>query len=244
MVASGTPITRPNGQLKAPSDEAPLFGPCQKLDIELELGAIVGTPNPMGTPVNASDAYDNIFGYVLMNDWSARDIQVWEYQPLGPFQSKGFGTSISPWVVTHGTIEPFRLDARAGEASAALPAEDTPNNFDIAMQVTLAPNGSKPSVISTTNYKYMYSRPYNWTSCVFGLCDGNGRSLAQARSRDSRRTASALSELTWNGRGRWRSTAARAFLEDGDINHRALRGAYRIGFGNCEGTILPAPILG
>ena len=157
VVASGTPITRPNGQLKAPSDEAPLFGPCQKLDIELELGAIVGTPNPMGTPVNASDAYDNIFGYVLMNDWSARDIQVWEYQPLGPFQSKGFGTSISPWVVTREALEPFRLDAPE-RVKPLLPylQEDTPNNFDIAMQVTLAPKGSKPSVISTTNYKYMY----------------------------------------------------------------------------------------
>ena len=100
VVASGTPIHRPNGQLKGPQDEAPRFGACEKLDIELELGAIVGTPNPMGTPVSAAEAYDNIFGYVLMNDWSARDIQVWEYQPLGPFQSKAFGTSISPWLVT------------------------------------------------------------------------------------------------------------------------------------------------
>ena len=98
VVVSGTDIHRPNGQLKGPNDAEPRFGPCQKLDIELELGAIVGTPNPMGQPVAAEEAYASIFGYVLLNDWSARDIQVWEYQPLGPFQSKAFATSISPWL--------------------------------------------------------------------------------------------------------------------------------------------------
>jgi len=104
VVPSGTPIHRPNGQLKGPNDEVPRFGPSQKLDIELELGAVVGTPNPMGQPVTAAEAYDNIFGYVLLNDWSARDIQVWEYQPLGPFQAKAFGSSISPWLVTRALL--------------------------------------------------------------------------------------------------------------------------------------------
>ncbi len=105
VVVSGTDIHRPNGQLKGPQETEPRFGPCAKLDIELELGAIVGTPNQLGQPVTAKQAYDNIFGYVLMNDWSARDIQVWEYQPLGPFQSKAFATTISPWVVTREALE-------------------------------------------------------------------------------------------------------------------------------------------
>ncbi|MEK9625221.1 MAG: fumarylacetoacetase [Halieaceae bacterium] len=251
VVASGTPITRPNGQLKAPSDEAPRFGPCQKLDIELELGAIVGTPNPMGTPVNASDAYDNIFGYVLMNDWSARDIQVWEYQPLGPFQSKGFGTSISPWVVTREALEPFRLDAPE-RVKPLLPylQEDTPNNFDIAMQVTLAPKGSKPSVISTTNYKYMYYSSalqlvhHASSGCAMETGDLLGSGTISGQSQDS---FGSMLELTWNGRDALEvDGGTRTFLEDGDsINITGhCEGAYRIGFGNCEGTILPAPDFG
>ena len=142
VVVSGTPIHRPNGQLKAAGDEAPRFGPSQKLDIELELGAIVGTGNPMGQPITAAEAYNNIFGYVLLNDWSARDIQVWEYQPLGPFQAKGFGTSISPWIVTREALEPFRTEA-PNRIKPLLPylQEDTPNNFDIEMEVTLSPEG-------------------------------------------------------------------------------------------------------
>ena len=251
VVASGTPITRPNGQLKAPSDETPRFGPCQKLDIELELGAIVGTPNPMGTPVNAAEAYDNIFGYVLMNDWSARDIQVWEYQPLGPFQSKGFGTSISPWVVTREALEPFRV-AAPERVKPLLPylQEDAPNNFDIAMQVTLAPKGGKPSAISTTNYKYMYYSSalqlvhHASSGCAMETGDVLGSGTISGPTQDS---YGSMLELTWNGRDALSvDGGTRTFLEDGDsINITGhCEGEYRIGFGNCEGTILPAPDFG
>jgi len=251
VVASGTPITRPNGQLKAPSDEAPHFGPCQKLDIELELGAIVGTPNPMGAPVTAAEAYDNIFGYVLMNDWSARDIQVWEYQPLGPFQSKGFGTSISPWVVSREALEPFRVDAPE-RVKPLLPylQEDTPNNFDIVMQVTLAPKSGTPSVISTTNYKYMYYSSalqlvhHASSGCAMETGDVLGSGTISGPTQDS---YGSMLELTWNGRDALTvDGGTRTFLEDGDsINITGhCDGDYRIGFGNCEGTILPAPEFG
>jgi fumarylacetoacetase len=108
VVVSGTEITRPLGQLKGPDDDAPRLGPSAKLDIELELGALVGTATRMGQPLTTAQAEEAIFGYVLLNDWSARDIQVWEYQPLGPFQSKAFATSISPWIVTRDALAPFR----------------------------------------------------------------------------------------------------------------------------------------
>ena len=108
VVVSGTEITRPNGQLKAPDADIPSFGPCKRLDIELEMGAIVGTSTAMGKPVTVAEADEMIFGYVILNDWSARDIQAWEYQPLGPFQAKAFATSISPWIVTRAALEPFR----------------------------------------------------------------------------------------------------------------------------------------
>src|SRR6266404_8546782 len=99
----------PLGQLKASGAETPSFGPSQRLDIELEMGAVVGTPSQMGEPITVAEADEMIFGYVLLNDWSARDIQAWEYQPLGPFQGKAFATSISPWVVTKEALEPFRV---------------------------------------------------------------------------------------------------------------------------------------
>ena len=115
MVVSGTEIRRPLGQMKPAGAEAPIFGPCRRLDIELEMGAVVGTGNAMGAPVTVAEADAMIFGYVLLNDWSARDIQAWEYQPLGPFQAKAFATSISPWVVTKAALEPFRVATPARE---------------------------------------------------------------------------------------------------------------------------------
>ena len=111
VVVSGTDIHRPLGQMKPHGTEEPIFGPCRRLDIELEMGAIVGTPNRMGEPVTVDDADDMIFGFVLLNDWSARDIQAWEYQPLGPFQAKVFATSISPWIIPSEALDPFRVSA-------------------------------------------------------------------------------------------------------------------------------------
>lgn len=247
VVVSGTPIRRPNGQMKEADDDAPCFGPCRKLDIELELGAIVGTPNPMGCPINIEDAFDNIFGYVLMNDWSARDIQVWEYQPLGPFQSKAFGTSISPWIVTREALEPYRVAApeRVKPLLSYL-VERTPNNFDIHMEVTLAFGGATPTVISRTNYKYMYYSSavqlvhHASSGCAMETGDLLGSGTISGPTPDS---AGSMLELTWNGRDPIKLEGGeRAFLHDGDTVEITgwCEGNYRIGFGHCTGTILPA----
>ncbi len=247
VVVSGTPIRRPNGQLKAPGDDAPHFGPSRKLDIELELGAVVGTPNPMGQPVTAVEAYDSIFGYVLMNDWSARDIQVWEYQPLGPFQSKAFGTTVSPWVVTREALEPFRVPAPE-RATPLLPylLEETPNNFDIGMEIRLTPKGKEETVISRTNYRHMYYSSaqqlvhHASSGCAMETGDLLGSGTISGPTPDS---LGSLLELTWNGCDPLRiDDCERTFLEDGD--NVAITGwcdgPYRIGFGACTGTILPA----
>ena len=247
VVVSGTAIRRPNGQLKGPNDNAPHFGPSQKLDIELELGAVVGTPNPMGQPVSAVDAYDNIFGYVLMNDWSARDIQVWEYQPLGPFQSKAFGTSISPWVVTREALEPFRTHA-PDRVKPLLPylQETTPNNFDIHLEVALAPAGGAATTIIRTNYKYMYYSSaqqlvhHASSGCAMETGDLLGSGTISGRDPGS---FGSLLELTWNGRDPLKVAGKeRTFLQDGDSIDITgwCAGDYRIGFGNCAGKILPA----
>ncbi len=248
VVVSGTDIRRPLGQLKGPNDAVPRLGPCAKLDIELELGAIVGTPNPMGTPLTTAQAFDNIFGYVLLNDWSARDIQVWEYQPLGPFQSKAFGTSISPWIVTRDALEPFRHPT---------PTRDTPllpylheasdNNFDIQLAVDLAPEGGAGQTVSRTNYKHMYYSAaqqlthHALSGCAMEVGDLLGSGTISGATPDS---CGSFLELTWNGRDPMSiGDQTRTFLEDGDtVTLRGwCEGAYRIGFGHCSGTIRPAP---
>lgn len=251
VVVSGTPIHRPNGQLKSADDEAPQFGPSRKLDIELEVGAVVGTPNEMGLPVTTEEAFDNIFGYVLLNDWSARDIQVWEYQPLGPFQSKAFGTTISPWVVTREALEPFRVSAPE-RIKPLLPylRETGPNNFDIELQVAFTPNGGAPSTICRTNYRHMYYSSaqqlvhHASSGCAMETGDLLGSGTISGPTPES---LGSLLELTRNGRDPLDvGGAARTFLEDGDsidITGAAV-GHYRVGFGHCEGTILPAVDFG
>ena len=251
VVVSGTPIHRPSGQLKGPNDDVPYFGPCQKLDIELELGAIVGTSNPMGQPLTAAAAYGNIFGYVLLNDWSARDIQVWEYQPLGPFQSKAFGSTISPWVVTREALEKFRVPAPE-RVKPLLPylQEETPNNFDIHLEVSLTTPSGKPKPISRTNYKYMYYSSalqlvhHASSGCAMETGDLLGSGTISGPTPDS---FGSLLELSWNGKEPLQIDGeSRSFLEDGDSVDITgwCSGDYRIGFGNCEGTILPAVTFG
>lgn len=253
VVVSGTPIRRPLGQTKTPTAEVPTFGPCENLDIELELGAIVGTPNPMGEPITVTQAYDMIFGYVLLNDWSARDIQAWEYQPLGPFQSKAFATSISPWIVTRDALEPFRVPTPE-RIHPLLPylTEREPNNFDINMEVQLRPAGtSRAKRISQTNYKYMYYSAAQQLAhhAVSGCAMCTGDLLGSGTiSGPTRESLGSLLELTRNGKEPLllEGNLSRAFLENGDsivLTGWAGGNGYRVGFGTCEGTILPAPIL-
>jgi fumarylacetoacetase len=248
VVVSGTPITRPLGQLKAPEQEAPVVGASAKLDIEVELGALVGTSTEMGRPIGTSDAFDSIFGYVLLNDWSARDIQVWEYQPLGPFLSKAFATTISPWVVTRAALEPFRRDAPE-RIKPLLPylVETVPNNFDIEIAAHLTPAGGRPTQILQTNAGGLYYSAaqqlahHTLSGCRMETGDLLGSGTISGPERES---CGSLLELTWNGAEPITIDGGmRTFLEDGDMV--SLRGwcdgPYRIGFGTCDGTILPAP---
>ncbi|MFP3556286.1 fumarylacetoacetase [Paraburkholderia sp. SIMBA_049] len=250
VVVSGTPVRRPNGQLKLPDQERPVFGACRKLDIELETGFIVGRGNALGEPIKCGEAEEHIFGMVLLNDWSARDIQQWEYVPLGPFNSKGFATTISPWIVTLDALEPFRV---------AQPAQDPQpleylrhageHAFDISLDVLLKPHGAKEATtISRTNFRHMY-----WTmaqqlahhtvsGCNTRVGDLMGSGTISGPTDDS---FGSLLELTWNGKNplQLKDGGTRGFIEDGD--QLTLAGwcqgdGYRLGFGTCVGEILPA----
>lgn len=250
VVVSGTDIHRPNGQSKAPDAEMPSFGPSKRLDIELEMGAIVGTPSEFGAPITVDQADEMIFGYVLLNDWSARDIQGWEYQPLGPFQGKAFGTSISPWIVTTAALEPFRTATPAREKELLPYLNSSVDGlFDIALEVAMQPAGSdKATVVSQTNYSRMYySAAEQLCHHAIGGCGMNTGDLLGSGtiSGPSKTEYGSLMELSWAGREPFTldTGETRSFIEDGDT--LTLRGAakgdgYQIGFGECVGTILPA----
>jgi fumarylacetoacetase len=162
VVVSGTPVTRPWGQLKGPNDATPRFAPSQRFDIELELGAVIGIPSEHGRPVTVEEADAMIFGYVLLNDWSARDIQAWEYQPLGPFQAKATATTISPWIVMKAALEPFRVSTQPREVPL-LPylTEPKPMLYTIDLEVGLTPQGQRESIIARTNSRIILP-PSNW----------------------------------------------------------------------------------
>ncbi|MEU8138691.1 fumarylacetoacetase [Streptodolium elevatio] len=246
VVVSGTDIVRPSGQRKAPADAAPTYGPCLRLDIEAEVGFVVGTPTQMGTQVPLSAFRDHAFGVFLVNDWSARDIQAWEYVPLGPFLGKSFATSVSPWVVpldalAHAWVEPPArdveplpyLDDRAGE----------PGGLDLAIEVAL--NGH---TVSRPPFRTMY-----WTAAQqLAHMTVNGASLRTGDFYASGTVSGpevdqrgALIEITWNGREpvKLPDGSTRAFLEDGDevVVTATAPGpdGTRIGFGEVAGRVVP-----
>ena len=250
VVVSGAKVRRPRGQLKPPNVELPTFGPCKRLDFELEMGVVIGQPSPIGEMLNDARAEEMIFGFVLLNDWSARDIQQWEYVPLGPFQAKAFATSISPWVVTREALEPFRLHGPKQDP-APLPylQQTQPNNYDLELEVGLrAASMNKAARICHTNFKYMY-----WSSvqqlvhhassgCAMNVGDLLGSGTISGPEKSQR---GSLLEISWNGTEPLELPGGvkRTFLEDGDS--LVMRGwcqgdGYRIGFGEVEGTILPA----
>ena len=249
VVVSGTDIIRPNGQTKAPTADTPSFGPCKRLDIELEMGAIVGSASELGHPVTVAQADEMIFGYVLLNDWSARDIQAWEYQPLGPFQAKAFATSISPWIVTRAALEPFRTSTPEREKEL-LPylLEPKPMLYDIALSVTMQAEGGEAKTICQTNYNEMYySAPQQLahhasSGCAMTPGDLLGSGTISGPEKHQR---GSLLELSWGGEepidiGNGQT---RSFIEDGDtltLHGAAIGDGYKIGFGTCTGTIKPA----
>ncbi len=247
VVVSGTDIRRPWGQLKSPDQDLPAFLPCRRFDIELEMGAIVGTPSD--GPISVQEADDNIFGYVLLNDWSARDIQAWEYQPLGPFQAKATATAISPWIVTKAALEPFRCDTPDREFALLDHLKDCgPMLYDIDLAVTMAPEGKDATTIARTNYREMYYSAaqqlahHSTSGCPMNTGDLLGSGTISGPTKPER---GSLLELSWGGKEPLRldTGETRSFIEDGDtmtLTGAAKGDGYTIGFGDCVGTVLPA----
>jgi fumarylacetoacetase len=216
VVVSGTPVKRPSGQRKPPDAETPTFGPSQRLDIELELGFVVGVPSALGEPVPIAHALDHVFGVVLVNDWSARDIQAWEYQPLGPFLGKSFATSISPWVVPLAALEPHHVAAPPQEPEPLDYLRVEPWAYDIDLEVEL--NGE---VISRTNARHLYWNVEQQVAHVTsnGASLRTGDLLASGTiSGPDPGSYGSLIELTWNGERplELADGTTRTFLEDGD----------------------------
>jgi fumarylacetoacetase len=256
VVVSGTPVRRPCGQISENPALPPMFGPTRRLDYELELGAFLGRGNAMGSSIPATTAYDYLFGVCLLNDWSARDIQAWEYQPLGPFLAKSFATSISPWVVTMEALEPFRREPepRAEGDPQPLPHLHTPGNdaFAITLEVWLrTARMVEPVRLSRGNFASMY-----WTlaqmvthhasnGCPLRPGDLIGSGTVSGPAKENR---GCLLELTWRGTEpvELPTGETRRFLEDGDEvilrGWAEAPGVRRIGLGECRGTVTPAEI--
>lgn len=249
IVVSGTPVVRPRGQLKVANDPQPRFGPSEKLDFELELAAVVCGNSTHGQPVPAERAEECIVGFVLFNDWSARDIQQWEYVPLGPFLGKNFASTISPWIVTLDALEPFRVQGPPQDPPV-LPYLQTSGacNFDIVLEVFLQPDGGKESLICRSNARYLYWNVRQQVAhhTVNGCNLEVGDLLASGTiSGPVPESFGSMLELTWNGKRPLKlpENRTRTFIENGDtINIRgyAARDGVRIGFGECKGRIQPA----
>lgn len=249
IVVSGTDIHRPKGQIKRADQSAPEFSSTRKLDFELELAFVTCGETRLGHPVKLADTEDLIAGFVLFNDWSARDIQQWEYVPLGPFLGKNFASTISPWLVTLDALEPFRVEGPEQEPKVLPYLEFSgKRNFDIILQTSLKPQGSEETVLCRSNARFLY-----WNICqqlahhtVNGCNVQTGDLYASGTiSGPSPGSFGSLLELSWNGEKplKMPDGTTRTFLEDGDtviMKGYAEREGVRVGFGSCEGKILPA----
>lgn len=258
---SGIDFHRPQGQIKLPDSTAPVLSPSRKLDLELELGFVIGRPNAIGHPIQLSEAEDHLFGVTLFNDWSARDIQAWEYQPLGPFLSKSFFSTLSPWMVTLDALAPFRtsLKRQAGHPDP-LPYLNSDLNqrqgaLDIRLEVliqthSMRSTGAAPDVISRSNAadasfwtpaQLVTHHTVNGCALTAGDLFGSG-----TLSGPSRQQAGSLLEMTEGGKHpiKLSNGESRTFLEDGDrisLLGRCVREGFRaIGFGDCSATVLPS----
>jgi len=262
VVVSRTPVVRPNGQTKAADAPAPDFGPSRRLDFEVELGLVIGPGNRLGRPVPLARALDHVFGVVLLNDWSARDIQAWEYQPLGPFLAKSFATTISPWVVTLEALEPFRAPAFARLPEEPKPlaylhdeADQRDGGYDIRLEVSLRSARMRAARLGAQTIVRTSSRHAYWTAAqLVAHQTSNGCNLRPGDllgtgtlSGPTPDAAGSLLELTQGGRVpiTLASGETRIYLEDGDeviLRGRCAREGYvPIGFGEASGTIRPAP---
>jgi fumarylacetoacetase len=249
IVPSGTPIFRPKGQFKDPEMEKPEFGPSKRLDFELEMAFVIGKPTKMGDSVSTEDAEDYIFGMVLFNDWSARDIQAWEYVPLGPFLGKNFASSISPWIVTLEALEPFRVSGPKQEPEV-LPylQYKTDHAFDINLEVLIQPEGLKATKVCSSNFKYMYWNiaqqlaHHTINGCNINVGDMMASGTISGPTEDS---FGSMLELSWKGAKPvlLEEGGERRFIQDGDsviMKSYAEKDGIRVGFGEVEGKVLPA----
>ena len=261
IIVSGTPVKRPQGQRKAPDAAAPEFGPSRQMDYELELGVYIGPGNELGSPIDIKDADQRLFGISLVNDWSARDIQAWEYQPLGPFLAKSFATTVSPWVVTMEALEPFRvpLAHRAEGDPEPLPyllLRDAAAGIDVQLEVYLSSaamreDGLKPVCISSGNARELYwsfaQMVAHHTSNGCNLMSGDLLASGTISGEDEG-TLGSLLEITRRGAKPLQlpSGEERSFLEDGDevtlCGSCQREGGPRIGLGECKGMIVPATL--
>ncbi|MAT89169.1 MAG: fumarylacetoacetase [Flavobacteriaceae bacterium] len=249
IVPSGTPIKRPVGQMKPGDDGTPGFGPCKLLDFELEMAFITTATNDLGKHVPINEAEENIFGLVLFNDWSARDIQAWEYVPLGPFLGKSFASTISPWIVTLDALHPFKTEGPKQDPTP-LPylQQKGKKNYDIHLQAIIQPENGDENVVANSNFKYMYwsmaqqLAHHTVNGCNVRSGDMMGSGTISGPTPDS---YGSMLELSWKGTKplTLNDGSQRKFINDHDTV--ILRGycqndTVRIGFGDCSGKVLPA----
>lgn len=249
IVVSGTPIRRPMGQFKPSPDAAPEFGPTRQLDFELEVAFITYEANQLGKRVAVEEAEDRIFGLMLFNDWSARDIQAWEYVPLGPFLGKNFGSSASPWIVTLDALEPFRI-ASPKQEPEVLPylKQQGEHHFDIALEVAIKPRNANETVVSRSNFKHMYwSMAQQFAHHTVNGCNVRaGDVMASGTiSGDTPDSYGSMLELSWKGTKPLEldDGTERMFIQDEDtviMRGHCEKGGVRIGFGSVEGQVQPA----
>ena len=251
VIISGTDVIRPSGQLKPNADDRPIFSPCKRLDFELETAFVVGKGNNIGQPIAVDDASEHIFGMVLLNDWSARDIQKWEYVPLGPFNAKTFASEVSPWIVTMDALAPFKTSCPTQEPKplAYLNEKDSDNSFDITLSVELLPeNADEATVVCETNFKYMYwsmaqqLTHHTITGCKVEVGDMMGSGTISGPTPDS---YGSMLEIAWNATKpvSLKGGETRSFIEDGDtviMKGYSEKDGIRVGFGEVRGKVLPA----
>ena len=249
IILSETPIFRPKGQQLPSNATEPVFGPCKLLDFELEMAFITGEGKPIGDSISTAEADDYIFGMVIFNDWSARDIQKWEYVPLGPFLAKNFASSISPWIVTLDALEPFRCEGEKQEPDVLPYLKFEGNkNIDINLEVQITSSDFDPHTITKSNYKYMY---WNMTQQLahhtVNGCDINaGDMMASGTiSGNDETTYGSMLELSWKGTKplRMPDGSERKFIQDGDtviMKAHSNKDGLRVGFGEVSTKVLPA----
>ena len=249
IVVSGTPFHRPKGQTKADDADVPSFGPCRLLDFELEMAYITCKENALGDAVSTKEAEDYIFGFVMLNDWSARDIQKWEYVPLGPFLAKNFASHVSPWIVTMDALEPFMVEG-PDQDPEVLPylKYDKPTHFDVKLQVGIQPEAGEEQVVTNSNFKHMYwnvrqqlaHHTVNGCNMQVGDMYGSGTISGPDES-----AYGSMLELSWRGSKPipMKDGSERKFIQDGDtviMRGHAEKDGVRVGFGEVKAKVLPA----